>query len=756
MSLTKYVGLLAGTTLGLSAAAMGASAEANSDTNQQIQQLRKEIAELKAAQGDQWLTQERAKEIRGIVQDVLADADTRASLQSTGATSGYDNGFFIASPDGNFKLVVNGQLQIRYAASRLSTRSIGQLDPGTYQQPAQGFNSANGGGSTIQGPVNSSGTQQQYPGGTEIRGYQGFFGGGNAGVERTAKGFEIPRAKLEFSGHVVDPCWQYKIVGAFEQQSNQAGFNNVGAAVGGNGITAGTLGPTPFASGTYGGNYSGGNGSLGSNFGLEDAYIKKIINNNWSVTVGQFKAPLLREELVSSKYQLAVERSLVNQFFSEEYTQGFQVTYQDDMFRFMASFNDGGNNANTSSTIGTNSTFGNFTEYALTGRFEWKVMGNWAQFEDFSSPRGDPTGILIGAAVNWQRGGGAQTVGAPNLAPTFQNAGGGGSLGGNFPVQIGLPVPGPAFAGYAPGITSQYPNNIPTNANDDVSNITWTVDASGEFGGFNLYAALVGNIAYNIPAGWVANPSGGYLPATQGAQGGLGDNFIPGNWNGVMTTPGGSGPGQNAGVPGGSGIGPNAYYAGGYGYGNDTIFSYGVVVQGGFFITDDVELFARYEWYNTNNNGANDYAGNTPTFWGFIPGGSSPFADNTTGNNGASVFYPNGLGPTQPSNVNNGVESPNDAGYTGNTTNPYYSKNLGANPYGAQSNSVITGGVNWYPAGVKNKQVKVTGDIGWSLGPVLFGQGIYGRPIGITDYRNDGGLGGGGQWVGRIQLQLLF
>ena len=47
-------------------------------------------------------------------------------------------------------------------------------------------------------------------------------------------------------------------------------------------------------------------------------------------------------------------------------------------------------------------------------------------------------------------------------------------------------------------------------------------------------------------------------------------------------------------------------------------------------------------------------------------------------------------------------------------TNPDYSKNLGANPYGAQSNSVITGGVNWYPAGVKNKQVKVTGDIGWS------------------------------------------
>ena len=60
------------------------------------------------------MTEQRSAEIRGIVQDVLADADTRTSLQSSGAMAGYNNGFFLASPDGNFSLKVGGQVQIRW------------------------------------------------------------------------------------------------------------------------------------------------------------------------------------------------------------------------------------------------------------------------------------------------------------------------------------------------------------------------------------------------------------------------------------------------------------------------------------------------------------------------------------------------------------------------------------------------------------------------------------------------------------------
>ena len=659
------------------ASASAASTESNTDAvaKQRLAELRGELDQLKAKNSDQWLTEERAKEIRSIVQDVLADSDTRASLQSSGATAGYDNGFFIASPDGNFKLVINGELQIRYAASRLSSSSLQQLDPGTYQPPA-------------------AGVQATFPGGAELKGYQGYYGPGNTGVQKTARGFGVPRAKLEFSGHVVDPSWQYRIVGAFDQVQGQAAFNNVGTAPGGNSATGGSFTGTAF-------NSSGGNGAQSSNFGLEDAYIVKVLDPNWSIKVGQFKAPLLREELVSSKYQLAVERSLVNQFFSTEFTQGIELTFQNDCFRVMASYNEGGNNANTASTIGNTSALGNWTEYAVTARAEWKAFGTWDQFNDFSSPNGTGSGLLIGVAANWQRGGGDNGVAAANSWTAA-----GGNLAG-FPLQ---PVP-----------ALQYPNNIPTNGNDDVTNLTYTADASLELGGVSLYGAFVGNVAYGIPAGWVANPSGGFT----GVNGNTPNN--------VSIIPAANGGGfANAFVPG-------------YGYGDSPIFSYGVVLQAGWFIVDDVEIFGRYEYYTTVNNGANGYAGNTPTYWGWIPGGSSPFANNTN-TNGANPGFP---GP------NNGVNTPSDT-YAGSQTNPYYDQNLGGNPFGAQMNNIVTVGANWYPAGVKNRNIKFTGDLSYSFNPVLFTQGIYGRGIGITDFRSDGGLNGQGQWVGRLQLSLLF
>ncbi|MSR34313.1 MAG: hypothetical protein EXS12_05890, partial [Phycisphaerales bacterium] len=112
MSLTKFVGLLAFTAVAGSATAAAVEVTPQ-DTNAQIAELKKELNELKSQNGDKWLTEERASQIRGVVQDVMADADTRSSLQATAATSGYNNGFFIASPDGNFKLQINGQVQVR-------------------------------------------------------------------------------------------------------------------------------------------------------------------------------------------------------------------------------------------------------------------------------------------------------------------------------------------------------------------------------------------------------------------------------------------------------------------------------------------------------------------------------------------------------------------------------------------------------------------------------------------------------------------
>ena len=519
MSLTKFVGLLAGTAV--AGSAFAASVEAGPDAMAQIAELKKEIAELKAQNGDKWLTEQRAAEIRGVVQDVLADTDTRTSLQSTAATSGYNNGFFISSPDGNFKLQMNGQLQSRWAYNWMSNRDM-----------------------------NNSNID-------DVATAPGNFG--TQGVAKAAYGFEVRRAKLEFSGHISDPSWQYALTLAYQQffgANDDAAANNF---AGGGGVNQGN-------------DFAGG-------IGLENAYVKKDLGNGFSVMVGQFKSPFLREWLVSSKYQLAVERSLVSTLFSTGWTQGVQMNWNNDMLRVMASYNDGANNANLGSISGTNVDNGagttnsgvGFSQWAFTGRVEAMLSGNWAQFDNLTSMRGEGSGILVGGGINWQRGG--------------QQSNGFGSTA----------------------------NNTPANGNADGEFFSWTIDATWDLGGANLYGAWVMNTSYSIPGG------------------------------------------------------------------NSDINSYGIVVQGGYFITDAIELFARWEWMSTENT--------------------------------------SGAGGTTEATANVSTNTPNNA----------FVNNIG------------TIGANWY----MSKNVKWTTDFGVSWNPVTFQTGLFGQNIAGADYRTEGSNGGG-------------
>lgn len=93
--------------------------QATLETQQkQIAEQAAEIEHLRKHAPVDWLTQERAEEIKGLIADVLADADTRASLLQSGATAGHDGkNFFIGSTDGNFLLKIGGQVQPRYIAN---------------------------------------------------------------------------------------------------------------------------------------------------------------------------------------------------------------------------------------------------------------------------------------------------------------------------------------------------------------------------------------------------------------------------------------------------------------------------------------------------------------------------------------------------------------------------------------------------------------------------------------------------------------
>ncbi len=78
------------------------------------QAMKNQIDDLRAKTDADWLTQQRATEIKGLVQDVLADADQRASLLQEGITAGWSDHFFLASPDGRFSLILEGMEQIRW------------------------------------------------------------------------------------------------------------------------------------------------------------------------------------------------------------------------------------------------------------------------------------------------------------------------------------------------------------------------------------------------------------------------------------------------------------------------------------------------------------------------------------------------------------------------------------------------------------------------------------------------------------------
>lgn len=283
MSQTKFLSLLAGAGIAFGAAG-SANAEMSSD------------------------------EVRAMVAEMMADANTRSSLLQSGGNAGHDGKFFLADSEGNFRLNVGGQVQFRYVANF--------------------------------GDENNLNDGDDYTG-----------------------GFQTTRTKLIFDGHVINSDIFFKVNGAFNRN--------------------------------------------GGAFVLEDAYVGYKFGNGWELQWGQFKAPFLREELVSSDRQLAAERSLTNEIFTGNRTQGIQLAYKAEDWRMMFSFNDGFNTANSDITA-DNQTYinggiysptdgtGSEADFAFTGRAEFKLAGEWGQFKDFTSKAGSEYALMIGLAGHFE------------------------------------------------------------------------------------------------------------------------------------------------------------------------------------------------------------------------------------------------------------------------------------------------------------------------------------------------------------------
>lgn len=365
------------------------------------------IAELEAAAGERWLSEERARQVRELVQGVIEDSQSRAASSSR-PTAGYDRNFFLSSADGNFSLNLAGQLQSRFAWTHL---------------PAQALTPA------------TEGTGNEY-------------------------GFEVQSVKLNLFGHAVDPSWQYRVQFAYERDGAQIG--------------------TPLR--------------------FEDVYVQKSLGDGFYLRTGQWKNFLNYEEIVSSRTQQFVERSVVNQYFSTSFVQGVMLGWESGSLRTFLSYNDGGGNRD----VAIIQPSGDLTDWALTGRVEWKPEGAWRLFDEMQGWRGGEAGLMLGAGVNWQRGAG-------------NPAGARGVIGNG---QLTPTVSSPAAL------------------------LTWTADANVRGSGWSVGASLFGNLVYDVNDAAAAA-------------------------------------------------------------GLDNALSLGTVVQGGMFLSEDVELMARYEglWVNSGATG---------------------------------------------------------------------------------------------------------------------------------------------------------
>lgn len=105
--------MAAGAVCGLTAIASAETAT-EAQLRAQVDALEKRLSQVENKGNENWLNERRAEEVKALIQEVLSDADTRASLMADGMTAGHDGKFFLASNDGKFRMDIGGHFQFRY------------------------------------------------------------------------------------------------------------------------------------------------------------------------------------------------------------------------------------------------------------------------------------------------------------------------------------------------------------------------------------------------------------------------------------------------------------------------------------------------------------------------------------------------------------------------------------------------------------------------------------------------------------------
>jgi len=214
---------------------------------------------------------------------------------------------------------------------------------------------------------------------------------------------------------------------------------------------------TFYVEGAFDGSADGGTLGSDGSFTLLDYWGQYEFDNGVAVKFGQFKAPVTRERMVDARHLLAADRSVVDEIFNAGRVQGVAFTYRNDNIGLIGGIHDGARTANTSFFSPASATYTGVagiggpapvaeSDIALTARGEFKLAGDWERFADFTSFRNsEDVAAMIGAAVHWQHHGDTAVYGP------------GGQV-----------------------------------ASPEVDILVYTIDASVEGNGWNLYGAFIG------------------------------------------------------------------------------------------------------------------------------------------------------------------------------------------------------------------------------------------------------------------------
>jgi hypothetical protein len=194
------------------------------------------------------------------------------------------------------------------------------------------------------------------------------------GRPATESGFEIRRMKFLFEGNAFTPNLKYR----FQFNTNR---------------------------------------STGNAF-LEDCFVTYRFSDSWVAKLGQYKEPTFHEELMSDVRQLASERSLVNFVLGGGVTdrvQGAALIYDkggQTPFRAEFGATDGPNSKNTNFQDGGGNALLNQAspDFGLYGRAEYKLLGDWKNYDDFTSLGTTGQMLIVGGGASYSQTGDANLL----------------------------------------------------------------------------------------------------------------------------------------------------------------------------------------------------------------------------------------------------------------------------------------------------------------------------------------------------------